>query len=77
MLSKESLYQAIRNGEVAGHPAWEDYIVWKNKEAHIAPESFSGEIANRGNIGKASDDLVALWDAEHHEDPGQTEFGTA
>ena len=47
---KESLYQAIQNGEVAGHPAWEDYIVWKNKEAHIAPGGFSGEIANRGNM---------------------------
>jgi len=54
VFSKESLYQAIQNGEVAGHPAWEDYIVWKNKEAHIAPGSFSGEIANRGNIGKTS-----------------------
>jgi len=36
VFSKESLYQAIQSGEVAGHPAWEDYIVWKNKEAHIA-----------------------------------------
>jgi hypothetical protein len=36
VFSKESLYQAIQNGEVAGHPAWEDYIIWKNKEAHIA-----------------------------------------
>ena len=36
VFSKESLYQAIQNGEVAGHPAWEDYIVWKNKEGHIA-----------------------------------------
>ena len=35
MFSKESLYQAIQNGEVAGHPAWEDYIVWKNKEVHM------------------------------------------
>ena len=34
--SKEALYQAIQDGQVAGHPAWEDYIVWKNKEAHIA-----------------------------------------
>ena len=34
--SKEALYQAIQDGEVAPHPAWEDYIVWKNKEAHIA-----------------------------------------
>jgi len=36
VFSKESLYQAIQNGEVARHLAWEDYIVWKNKEAHIA-----------------------------------------
>ena len=34
VFSKESLYQAIQNGEVAGHPVWEDCIVWKNKEAH-------------------------------------------
>lgn len=33
--SKEALYQAIQDGRVAEHPAWEDYIVWKNKEAHI------------------------------------------
>jgi len=36
VFSKESLYQAIQEGRVAEHPAWEDYIVWKNKEAHIA-----------------------------------------
>jgi len=36
VFSKEALYQAIQDGQVAGHPAWEDYIVWKNKEAHIA-----------------------------------------
>ena len=36
VFSKESLYQAIQNGEVVEHPAWEDYIIWKNKEAHIA-----------------------------------------
>ena len=34
--SKEALYQAIQNGKIPGHPAWEDYIIWKNKEAHIA-----------------------------------------
>ena len=34
--SRESLYQAIQNGDVAGHPAWEDYIVWKNEETYIA-----------------------------------------
>jgi hypothetical protein len=36
VFSKEALYQAIQEGHLAGHPAWEDYIVWKNKEAHIA-----------------------------------------
>ena len=35
VFSKESLYQAIQSGD-AGHLAWEDCIVWKNKEAHIA-----------------------------------------
>ena len=29
VFSKESLYQAIQNGEVAEHPAWEDCIVWR------------------------------------------------
>lgn len=36
VFSKEALYQAIQDGRVAGHPAWEDYIIWKNKEMHIA-----------------------------------------
>jgi len=35
----------------------------KNKEAHIAPGNFNGEIANRQNIGKTSDELVAQWNA--------------
>ncbi|MBI5651417.1 MAG: hypothetical protein HZC40_13395 [Chloroflexi bacterium] len=35
-LTHEVLLRAIQNGAVAGHPAWEDYIVWKNKENHIA-----------------------------------------
>lgn len=35
MFSKEALLQAIQDGKFAGHPAWEDYIVWKNKEAFI------------------------------------------
>ncbi len=65
VFSKESLYQAIQNAEVAGHPAWEDYIVWKNEEVHIAPGDFSGDMVNRASIGKAA------------EDPGQTGFGTA
>jgi uncharacterized protein YbcC (UPF0753/DUF2309 family) len=35
VLSKEALYQAIEAGQIPGHPAWEDYIVWKNQEGHI------------------------------------------
>jgi len=26
VFSRESLYQAIQNGEVTVHPAWEDYM---------------------------------------------------
>ena len=36
VFSKEALYDAIRDGSIPGHPAWEDYIVWKNQETHIA-----------------------------------------
>jgi hypothetical protein len=36
IFTREALYRAIQDGQVAGHPAWEDYIVWKNKEAHIS-----------------------------------------
>ncbi|OQY57846.1 MAG: hypothetical protein B6245_14950 [Desulfobacteraceae bacterium 4572_88] len=35
VLSEAELSQAIREGTVAPHPAWEDYIVWKNKSSHI------------------------------------------
>jgi hypothetical protein len=36
VFTKEALYDAIQDGQVAGHPAWEDHIIWKNKEAHIS-----------------------------------------
>lgn len=36
VFSKDALLQAIKVGAVPEHPAWEDYIIWKNKEAHIA-----------------------------------------
>lgn len=36
VFSVGSLYKAIEDGRIPEHPAWEDYIVWKNKEAHIA-----------------------------------------
>lgn len=35
VFSKEELYRRIEEGKIPGHPAWEDYIVWKNKEAHV------------------------------------------
>lgn len=31
--------------------------------------TFSGTILNRENIGKTSDELVAMWNAEHADDP--------
>lgn len=36
VFSKEALLQAIQTNAVPEHPAWEDYIVWKNKEMHMA-----------------------------------------
>lgn len=36
VFTKEALLSAIETASVREHPAWEDYIVWKNKEVHIA-----------------------------------------
>jgi len=33
------------------------------------PGVFTGSIKNRENIGKSADDLVALWNAAHPDDP--------
>ena len=33
------------------------------------PGVFTGPILNRDNIGKTSEDLIALWNAAHPEDP--------
>ena len=33
------------------------------------PGTFSGTILNREHIGKTSDELVALWNEEHTDDP--------
>ncbi len=33
--TKEELYNRIKANDVASHPAWEDYITWKNKEEYI------------------------------------------
>ncbi len=34
-----------------------------------APGAFRGKITHAENIGKSSSDLVALWNAEHPDDP--------
>jgi hypothetical protein len=33
---KEDLYEAIKSKKIPSHPAWEDYIIWKNKEKYIS-----------------------------------------
>jgi hypothetical protein len=35
VFSIEELYDAIKDGTIPDHPSWEDYIIWKNKTAHI------------------------------------------
>lgn len=39
------------------------------KRALNVPGEFRGDIKHREHIGKTSDDLVALWNAEHPDDP--------
>ena len=41
----------------------------KLKKGFNAPGKFQGEIQNRENIGKTSDELVAMWNEEHPDDP--------
>lgn len=41
----------------------------KIKNSFNAPGAFQGEIENRENIGKTSDDLVAMWNEAHPDDP--------
>jgi len=38
------------------------------KNATNAPGAFNGDIENRANIGKTSDDLAAMWNEEHPDD---------
>lgn len=33
------------------------------------PQTYLGEIANRGNVGLTPEDFKVLWDAEHPDDP--------
>ncbi len=39
------------------------------KNALNAPGTFSGQIENRENIGRTADELVAMWNEAHPEDP--------
>ena len=41
VISKEELYEAIKAKKIASHPAWEDYIVWKNKERRTCIATFT------------------------------------
>ncbi len=34
--SREELNRKIKSKDIESHPAWEDYITWKNKEKYIA-----------------------------------------
>lgn len=34
--TKEELYEKIKSKNIESHPAWEDYITWKNKEQYIS-----------------------------------------
>ena len=72
VFSKEALFQAIQTGVVPEHPAWEDYIVWKNKEAHIAElrrmaekdMSYAGHL--QALVGIAQDGILGCGD-EHEQ----------
>ncbi len=37
-----------------------------NRRLH---QRFHGEIVNKENVGKNTDELIALWNAEHPDDP--------
>jgi hypothetical protein len=39
------------------------------KKGVNAPGKLQAEIENRENIGQSSDDLLALWNADHPDDP--------
>ena len=41
------------------------------RSALNAPGAFSGDIANRKNIGKSVEELLEQWNAEHPDDPVQ------
>lgn len=48
VFSKEELYEAIKSKQIAIHPAWEDYIVWENKEKYI--EDLKGQVRLTSNV---------------------------
>ncbi len=48
---------------------WEYRVSKELKRGLNAPDTFVGTIVNKENIGKSTDELVALWNAEHPDDP--------
>ena len=41
----------------------------KNLKRELNNGSFTGKIRNRKNIGKSVNEVIALWNAEHPDDP--------
>ena len=41
------------------------------KKGMNAPGAYDGRMQNRGNIGLSNEELKALWDADHPDDPLQ------
>jgi hypothetical protein len=39
------------------------------RKALNVPAAFQGTVSNRDNIGKTRDDLVAMWNTTHPDDP--------
>jgi len=48
LLSKERLCEAIESGKIMSHPAWEDYILWQNKERYIEDLNGQRQISGDG-----------------------------
>jgi len=48
VVSKERLCEAIESGKIMSHPAWEDYILWQNKERYIEDLKGQGQISGDG-----------------------------
>jgi len=46
--NSEKFSEAIESGKIMSHPAWEDYILWQNKERYIEDLKGQGQISGDG-----------------------------